>query len=530
VLRMAYLDLKPPHFDEGINGWWCDEMARRGFYAYDPSNYHGPLHFYVLFVFLRVLGRNLWALRLPVVIIGTATIGLVLAFRRRLGTGVAWLTAGALAISPGYVFYDRYSIHEAWLVFFLILAFWALCRLAAAGRNRSRDWTATWALVLSVAGMILTKETYVIHLAAAVLAGIFILAITPAADRRRALPWLQADPTACLGSGLVAVALIVFFYSGNFLHFAGLRGLFETFTPWTKTGIESAGHGKPEYDLFALVPTRLATIGPFTKLQAFRVNWYWVKLLTIYEWFALAGVVLSLRYLWTGRRALRFLSVYAWLALIAYSLIPYKTPWCIISIAWPFFFLAAAGLIWLRDLAVFLLGAAGLRRRRDLAGFVLVAVPTAGLLGHDAWRMFRLNFKEYDNPRQMYAYVQTYRDYKQFAGPILREVALHPQLKERMKGNILLSSYFPMPWTLGDIQHIGYYSTNESWPKDLDADFIVAEDASTQEVESGLTQSYFERPFRLRDGMDLCRAFYRCETFKDVFPNRQPDFVPDQSQ
>src|SRR5690242_18175873 len=112
VLRLVCLDLKPPHFDEGINGWWCDEMARKGFYAYDPSNYHGPLHFYVLFVFLQAFGRNLWALRLPVVIVGTGTVGLTLAFRRYLGAPVAWLTALALAISPGYTFYNRYSIHE----------------------------------------------------------------------------------------------------------------------------------------------------------------------------------------------------------------------------------------------------------------------------------------------------------------------------------------------------------------------------------------------------------------------------------
>ena len=43
--------MKPPHFDEGINGWFVDQMMRTGYYKYDPSNYHGPLHFYVLFLF-----------------------------------------------------------------------------------------------------------------------------------------------------------------------------------------------------------------------------------------------------------------------------------------------------------------------------------------------------------------------------------------------------------------------------------------------------------------------------------------------
>ena len=47
LVRFACLDLKPPHFDEGINGWFVDQMTKTGFYAYDPTNYHGPLHFYV---------------------------------------------------------------------------------------------------------------------------------------------------------------------------------------------------------------------------------------------------------------------------------------------------------------------------------------------------------------------------------------------------------------------------------------------------------------------------------------------------
>ena len=74
ITRLAFLDIKPPHFDEGINGWFCDQMAKNGYYSYDPNNYHGPLHFYVLFTSLMAFGRNLWALRLPVVLVSLFTI------------------------------------------------------------------------------------------------------------------------------------------------------------------------------------------------------------------------------------------------------------------------------------------------------------------------------------------------------------------------------------------------------------------------------------------------------------------------
>jgi len=81
IVRVAFLDIKPPHFDEGINGWFCDQMAKNGFYAYDPTNYHGPLHFYVLFVSLQLFGRSLWALRLPVVLASLLTMFWIFLFR-----------------------------------------------------------------------------------------------------------------------------------------------------------------------------------------------------------------------------------------------------------------------------------------------------------------------------------------------------------------------------------------------------------------------------------------------------------------
>src|SRR6266404_6848529 len=117
-LRFFLLGIKPPHFDEGINGWFVDQMLKNGFYKYDPTNYHGPLHFYVLFLSQNLLGRNLWALRLPVVLVSVASVWLVMRFDRVLPRDVARLAALAMAVSPGFIFYGRYSIHEVWLLLF----------------------------------------------------------------------------------------------------------------------------------------------------------------------------------------------------------------------------------------------------------------------------------------------------------------------------------------------------------------------------------------------------------------------------
>src|SRR5215211_9390553 len=38
LLRLWALELKPAHFDEGVNGYFVDEMTKRGLYSYDPTN------------------------------------------------------------------------------------------------------------------------------------------------------------------------------------------------------------------------------------------------------------------------------------------------------------------------------------------------------------------------------------------------------------------------------------------------------------------------------------------------------------
>src|SRR2546421_11063573 len=164
-LRFFLLGIKPPHFDEGINGWFVDQVMKNGFYRYDPTNYHGPLHFYVLLLFECLFGRNLWALRLSVVLVSISCVWLALKFEPLVGRNVTRIAALAMAISPGFVFYGRYAIHEVWLQFFSTMFI-----LGLLGLWKSGTVNYLWYAGMGTAGMILTKETYAIHLACAVIA------------------------------------------------------------------------------------------------------------------------------------------------------------------------------------------------------------------------------------------------------------------------------------------------------------------------------------------------------------------------
>src|SRR6266480_6478804 len=103
---------------------------------------------------------------------------------------------------------------------------------------------------MGLAGMILTKETYIIHLGCAALAVpvlFFSNRLNPLLDARPAKQtWDYVDLTLVIGVGAAA---IVFFYSGTFLHWSGIKGLYQFYQAWFATGHEGHGHEKEVYNL-----------------------------------------------------------------------------------------------------------------------------------------------------------------------------------------------------------------------------------------------------------------------------------------
>src|SRR5947207_3942185 len=207
-LRFFLLGIKPAHFDEGINGWFVDQVVRNGFYRYDPTNYHGPLHFYLLLLSQSLLGRNIWALRLPVVLVSIGCVWLTLKFEPLVGRNVSRMAALAMAISPGFVFYGRYAIHEVWLLLFTMMFILGLLGLWKRGQP-----VYLWVAGMELASMLLTKETYIIHVICAV-AAIPVLMVSNALNR---LPdakparqtWTYVDLAMVIVVGAFA---IIFFY------------------------------------------------------------------------------------------------------------------------------------------------------------------------------------------------------------------------------------------------------------------------------------------------------------------------------
>jgi uncharacterized protein (TIGR03663 family) len=467
------LGIKPPHFDEGINGWFVDQMMKNGFYRYDPTNYHGPLHFYVLLLSQSLFGRNVWALRLPVVLVSIGCVWLTLKFEPLVGKNVSRLAALAMAVSPGFVFYGRYSIHEVWLQLFSILFILGLLGLWQRGTTRY-----LWCVGIGLAGMILTKETYIIHVGCAVIA-LFVTGVShflvPAPDAQPARQtWNALDVALVLIAGTAA---IIFFYSGTFLNWEGVKGLYLTFDAWFKTGSNGNGHEKPWY--------------------------YWLKLITEYEIPVLIGLSLCFLTPFIKNISVRYVAVYGVGTLAAYSIVTYKTPWCIISIVWPLLFVFAAILLIVP-------------LRHHLAVYLVAGVVLCVSLGQS----ILLNYFRYTTDTESYVYVQTYNDVYKLTDPLLRLAKRNP-VYYQLVGHLIRSSTYPFPWILGDFNRVGYYE-HDNLPDTVDADFLLVQENKIEEVERKLHDAYYTEPLTIRPYQDPSKLYLSARMFERFYKGQVP--------
>ncbi len=477
-LRLYLLDLRPVHHDEGINGWFTDQLMINGFYRYDPANYHGPLHFYILFVCETLFGHNVWILRIPTVLFSILSVYWIILFSPFIGKRAALIAAFAMAISPGMIYYGRFAIHEADLMFFTILILWGIVGLYCEGKRKY-----LWSLGAGISGVILTKETYIIHLICFILAGLclyFFEKLSPSQSIKIARQtWSKNDLLLIIG---INVGIIIFFYSGTFLHFKGVLGIFETFKIWFSTGSGKSGHAKPFF--------------------------YWANFFMRYEQIALLGFLFSLRYLYTSSKVIRYVAIYGLGVFLAYSVISYKTPWCLINLLWPFYIVFGA------FISEFL-----------KSGWRAVLILTS-IIGFCASLiiMLALNWIDYCNHKLPYVYVQTLKEINRFSDPIFELVKRDPS-KYAITGNVMRTDEWPLPWVLRDFSKIGYYQVS-GVPSVYDADFLCVEANRIQEVEENLKNIYFQDKFQLRDAQDISTIYFNYETFMDIFPDREPEFLP----
>ena len=454
LLRMTQLDVKPLHHDEGVNAYFLTRLVNPPHeYRYDPTNYHGPLLYYLAWASTAVFGLTDFAIRFVPAVFGLLTIALVLPLRRTLGDLGTLSAATLLALSPGAVFHSRYFIHESILVC-------STLALVVAFQGYLTGRRPAWLLLasLAAAAMTTTKETWII--AAGVLGCAAVSTVLWYRWRghhaRAAAPcrWPHATLVASVVALFAGVNLL--FYTSLFTNWAGALDPFRAFDTWAATG--QAEHTHPWF---------------------IYLRWLGEDELPVLV-LGLCGAALALAR--TDNRFAVFTAFWAGGMIAAYSAIPYKTPWLTLNLLPPL----ALGAGYLID-RLERVAAAKWRGAGLAAGAVVAAIMI--------YQTVAINFLSYDDERRAYVYAGTSRE-------IVALVTAIGDLIDRQEPVpvvVMSREQFPLSWYLRDVAaaYPGHVHA-------LERGVVVASTEQTNEVTQALGNRFARLgEFQLRPGVVL---------------------------
>ena len=492
ALRYASLEARPMHNDEAVNGIKFGRLWEQGDYKYDPNEHHGPTLYYATLALAELtkapdLNHFTEArLRVLTVLFGLGMILLLPLIADGLGQkGTIW-SAIFTSVSPAFVFYSRYYIHEMLLVFFAFLTL-------VAGWRYWRSRKIWWALLagIGLGLMHATKETFVITLAAAALALVLNQIWNRLLDgsgspvpARRLNLW---HVTAAIVIWLV-VAVVLF--SSFFKNPSGPVDSLRTYGPWlSRAGGESEHiHSWSFY---------------FHRLLWFHVGKGPVWTEALIAILALIGGVTCFLRKNLGRSNAsfgRFIALYTLILTAGYTLISYKTPWCLLNFWHGTILLAGLG-------AAFLL-----RSTRRIRAKVASALALSLGVAHLGWQAFQESVPFAADQRNPYVYAQTAPDVPDLVKQVERLAKTYPA------GNQMLikvmapdSDYWPLPWYLRSFKNVGWW---DNVPADPWAPVMIVSakfKAALDEQKTHLMVRYFAlRPqvlVELYVQADLWRAY-----------------------
>ena len=500
-LRFDQIGIKPLHHDEGVNSYFLLNLAKSdGDYRYNPENYHGPSLYYFALAAMKVFGQSDLALRFSPALFGVLSVLLLWPLRRHLGTIGAPAGAFFMALSPGLVYYSRDFIHE------MPFACFGLGIIAGAWRyaeSKQFVWLALAAVSLAL--MVATKETVIINLAvmliAAVCAAVWDAARKLSHDRMltsgNLARALKRDTRAiaptldhAMAASIIVVFIHILLYSSLFKHWQGPLGFFRSILHWTKER-SSHDHLHPVYYY----------LGILFKLE-----------LPLVIGSLLGGVIVLLK----GTRFWLFMAASTLGTTLAYSIIPYKTPWLMVS----FLVLMAVMCGYATEQIHRLFAGDSMMSLKLLWGATIATFLVAS--GQMAWRVNfekhddnanasgyftalgrQLSFKPYVDGQYGYVYAQTDRDFLFLVEAIRSRAEKLPTGKHT---GIYVASpdYWPLPWYLRDYDQAGFTgSLPPGDPPQITQPIIVAKESQRGELDKLPNFHAATQPFKLRPGVEL---------------------------
>jgi uncharacterized protein (TIGR03663 family) len=492
ALRCPRLGERPMHNDEGVNAIKFRNLWEHNSYKYDPTEFHGPSLYYATLVFEKLTMAPRFEeltearLRFVTVLFGLGLILLVPLLDDGLGKTACISAALLTAVSPAFVFYSRDYIHEMLLVFFTFLA-------VASGWRYWRTRKLPWALSAGagVGLMWATKETFVITLAAAGIA----LGVNQFWNRKLDASGLPIKAPRLnflhLAAALAACLLVwLLLFSSFFTNATGLTDSFRTYSPWFKRAAGESPHINPWHFYSDRLLFFHAHNGPIWSEGLIFI----LAIIGAIASFARKGISDA------NASFVRFLALYTFALTAAYTLISYKTPWCLLNFWHGMILLAGVG-------AAVLIHAAKFQWAKLVAAILLLA--GAGQLAAQAWQAASTFAADRRNP---YVYAQTSADLLRLTREVESLAQVDP-LKHRLRINVIApeGDYWPLPWYFRKFDRVGWW---DKLPEDPFASVMVVSaklHAALDEKKTHVMIGYFElRPgtfFELYVELSLWRAY-----------------------
>ena len=438
ALRLPQLTQRPMHTDEAVHAIKFGSLLEQGDYKYDKHEYHGPtLNYFTLIPAWiqssqKLSEINETTLRIVPVFFGLMLILLLLLLKDELDKTAFLFAALFIAISPALTYYSRYYIQEMLLVCFTLGAIGTGFRYL---KTRNIKWILLTGLFLGL--MHATKETCILTFGAFFLSIIFTSFLNKKKETNSYLTLTSNKLQHLILMGVVAFMISALFYSSFLTHFPGILDSFKTYITYIHRAGQNDLHTHPWYYYLQLLTYYKVGTGPA-----------WSEALIII--LVITGVFRVFRkkeILGGNIQFYRFIAFYTIILTLTYSIIPYKTPWSMLS-----FFIAMilmAGL-----------GAAYIVRQQSKVYLraLLIFLIFLGSM-HLLYQAWSLSYKYDASPSNPYVYAHTSSDIFDISTRIKEVALVSPNGNETYIEVICTGDdYWPLPWYLRSFPNIGWWS------------------------------------------------------------------------
>jgi uncharacterized protein (TIGR03663 family) len=466
ITRSQGLSLRPMHGDEANQAHKFGVLLEKGEYRYDPNEHHGPTLYYFTLPVAWLRGEKSFAetdeatYRIVPLVFSIVTIMLLLLLVRGIGNAEATAAALLMAVSPAMYFYSRYYIQET------LLACYTLALLVFAWRytvSKKLGWAVLAGISLGL--MHATKETFIVALAAmvAALAGCAALEYFKTKSQPAWKSLVRPKHLAFAIAAACLVSLILF--SSFFTYARGPLDSVLTYATYFHRAGSEGEHNKPWHYYLHLLLYWKNGPGP-----------WWSEAFVVVMAAIGGGTALLRPKLFPDAGLARFLTLYTLFLTGAYSIIQYKTPWCLLSFYTGMLILAGMGCVTLVRIIPTVPG----------KGIVSLAL-LAGVyhLGEQAHRATFVYPADRTNP---YVYAHTSRPFLKLVNRIEEIAGKSPQ------GHDMLirvfkpdADYWPLPFYLRKFKTVGYWTAPA---ENMDAPIIITSPDAQAALEPHLLKKY----------------------------------------